>query len=585
MLVEFLCFAGGLFLILIPGIWLAGALSLGRDRIERWTYGSCLGLALATYLASAISYFNLRWFYAIWTAAALACLAARWFSPAKYRQGLKSKWIVVILVLVAAVRFGNALPQPLPEGPFDPTFHLILAGKIQQTQHAIHDWRPFDSVALNYPTGSHTLLVVVSAITALPLHAVFKDLIPLLGVLSTAQIYLFARRAAGDESVALWSAGAYGLWAWFGSNDYFRWGGLPNEMGMLFFIAMLTLWLDDIRASIRVPTMGVIFAALILVHHHCMLVSGILLAVFAVVPMSQFNAASSRGILIRAMAIAALLDAFFLIPYALKITTLNSTIVLSNSEPRMGILQIASGIGLVNGPLAIIGMVLWAKGRGPRFHPVVFWAAGMLAGMFLVTECFIPLLMKALKGPSAIAFTPSRFLTDLNYFLPLLAAISVALIQARLRIKTPWVLALMCCAALADFRQWKDLIQPHDSFAPPGFVAASRWIHDHTSPSTVVLNRDNWTTYLTWRRTTFAPLPDSEPTPDHAGLMRHLAAIMSGEVPPDSPGMTIVQILPADTRSSQAVLWSDSAYKIVQVWPGRKPEIRNQNDESNPKPE
>ncbi len=187
MAVEFLCFAGGSLLILIPGIWLAGALSLGRDRVERWTYGSCIGLALAAYLAFVISYFDLRWFYPIWAAAALACLAARWFSQAKYRQSPKSKWIVVILLLVAAARFGIALPQPLPEGPYDPTVHLILAGKIQQTQHAIHDYLPFDSVALNYPTGSHTLLVVLSAITRLPLHTVFKDLIPLLGVLSTAR--------------------------------------------------------------------------------------------------------------------------------------------------------------------------------------------------------------------------------------------------------------------------------------------------------------------------------------------------------------------------------------------------------------
>ncbi|MGD0541210.1 MAG: hypothetical protein ABSB33_06825 [Tepidisphaeraceae bacterium] len=570
MLVELLCFVGGSLLILVPGIWLAGALSLGRDRVERWTYGSCIGLALAAYLASAISYFDLRWFYPVWAAAALACLAARWFSQAKYRQSLKSKWIVVILLLVAAARFGIALPQPLPEGPYDPTVHLILAGKIQQTQHAIHDYLPFDSVALNYPTGSHTLLVVLSAITRLPLHAVFKDLIPLLGVLSTAQVYLFARRAAGDESVALWSAGAYGLWAWLGSNDYFRWGGLPNEMGMLFLMTMLTLWLDDVRASVRIPTMGVVFAALILVHHHSMLVAGILLAAFMVMPLSRLNAASSRRILVWAVALALLLDGFFLIPYAMRITTLHSTTVLYDSEPPLTLGKIVLGIGLVNAPLAVAGIVLWVRGRAPRIHPVVFWAAGVLASLFLVTEHFVPLLMSLLKRPSAIAFAPSRFLTDLNYFLPLMAGISVAFIQARLRMRTPLVLALMCCAALADYRQWKGLIRPDDSYAPAGFVEACRWIHDHTSPSTVVLNRDNWTTYLAWRRATFTPLSGSDPIPDHAAMMRHLAAIMSGQTPPDSPDMTIVKILPIDTPSTQAVLWSDSGYKIIQVWPARK---------------
>ncbi len=570
MAVEFLCFIGGSLLILVPGIWLAGALSLGKDRVETYTCGSCLGLALAVYVASVSSFFDLRWFYPIWAVTALVCLAVRWFSPPKYDQGRKNKWIILILFLVAAARFSIALPKPLPEGPYDPTFHLILAGKIQQTQHAIHDWQPFDSVALNYPTGSHTLLVVLSTLTGLPLHTVFKDLIPLLGVLSTAQIYLFARRAIADQSAPLWSAAAYGLWAWFGSNDYFRWGGLPNELGMLFFMTMLTLWLDDLRDRIRIPIIGLIFASLILVHHHSMLVSGILLTVLTIIPMSGSNPASSRKILIASIAIAALLDAFFLIPYALKINTLHSTTVLSSSESRLQILQIVMGIGLINGPLAIAGILLHAKSRVPRFHPVIFWAAGTLLFLFLATEYFIPLLMKLLKQPLAIAFTPSRFLTDLNYFLPLLAGGAVAFIQSRLQIKTPWILALMCGAALADFQQWKDLIHPNDSFAPPGFVKACQWIHTHTSPSTVVLNRDNWTTYLTWRRATFTPLPDSEPIADHAALIHHLAAIMSGEIPPDSPDMTIIKILPIDTPSTQTILWSDPTFKVIQIWPARK---------------
>jgi hypothetical protein len=570
MAVEFLCFALGSLIVLIPGIWLAGALSIGNDRVERWTYGSCLGLALGVYLASVISYFDLRWFYPIWAAFALGCLGARWFSHPTYRQRAKNTWIIVILLIVAVSRFGIALPQPLPEGPYDPTFHMILAGKIQQTQHAIHDWEPFEPVALNYPTGSHTLLVVLSAITRLPLDSLFKDLIPLLGVLSTALIYVFARRAMGDESAALWSAGGYGLWAWFGSNDYFRWGGLPNEMGMLFFIAMLALWLDDIRASVRIPMMGLIYAALILVHNHAMLVSGILLLAFLAVPMARFSSASSRRTLIMAVAIALLLDSFFVIPYALRIGTLHSTAVLHDSEPRMTVAQIVRGIGFVNAPLVVAGLALWIAGRTPRIHPLVFCSAGVLAGLFLLTEYFIPLLMRVLGRPPVIIFAPSRFLTDLNYFLPLLAAISVVYVQDRLRIGAPWVLALMCCAALADFRQWEGLIQPRDSFAPPGFIDACRWIHDHTSPSTVVLNRDNWTTYLAWRRATFAAMPDSEPIPDHAAALRHLEGIMSGEILPDAPDMTIVKILPIGTPSSQRVLWSDSTFKIVQVWPSRR---------------
>jgi hypothetical protein len=571
MVLEFLCFVGGSLLILIPGIWLAGALSLGKDTIERWTYGSCLGLALAVYLASIISHFNLLWFYPLWTGASLFCLVFRWRSPAKIRLELKDKWIIPILILVAAIRFGIALPQPLPEGQYDPTVHLILAGKIQQTQHAIHDWLPFESVALNYPTGSHTLLVVLSAMAGLPLYTVFKDLIPLLGIMSTAQIYLFARRAIADESAALWSAAAYALLAWFGSNDYFRWGGLPNEMGMLFFITILTLWLDDVRARVRIPLIGLIFAALMLVHHHSMLVSGTILAIAAVVPMSRFNKLSTRKILIGAIVAAFALDGFFLIPYAMKITTLGSTSILYDSEPALTPMKILVGIGLINAPLALIGIILWLTRRTPRMHPIVIWSICILSGVFLATEYGISLITKALHHPAAIAFAPSRFLTDLNYFLPLMTGIVIALAQNRLRIKTPWILALICCGATADYTQWKGLIRPDESYMPPtGFVEACRWIHDHTAPTTVVLNRDNWTTCLTWRRSTFTPLSGSDPIPDHAILIRHLSAIMSGEIPPDSHDMTIVKILPADVPATQPILWTHTGYKVVQIWPTKR---------------
>lgn len=569
MAVEFFCFVFGSLILLIPGIWLAGAFSIGKDRVERWTYGSCVGLALAVYLASVISHFDLRWFYPAWGLVAAACFGGR-IVRAKERTGQApppNGWILVILILVAVTRFGAALPQALPEGPFDPTFHLILAEKIRLAHHSISDWRPFESISLNYPTGSHVLLVVLAAGSRLPLETVFKDLIPLLGVLSTAQIYLLARRAARNESVALWSAAAYGLWAWFGSVDYYRWGGLPNELGMLFLLAMLTLWLDSGRIAARVLLMALMFAAVILVHNHVAVAGGLLLAALLVIPASRFNAASTRGVLAVATVAALALDAPFLVSYAMKITLLHSTTVLHNSEPPVKILEILRGIGFVNAPAALAGLVVWLAKRRPSFHPVVYCAIGTLAGAFLATEYFVPLLMKAFGQPPAIALAPSRFLTDLNYFLPLLAGTFLSFIQSSLKINRPWLLAAICAAGLADYRQWSRLFCPGDAIMPPGFVQACRWIRDHTPPSTVVLNRDNWTTYLAWRRATFTPLPDSEPVVDRAAVLNHLAEIMSGEIPPDSPDMKIVKIVPVGAPATQAVLWRDSTFKVIQIWP------------------
>ena len=74
----------------------------------------------------------------------------------------------------------------------------------------IYDWEPFENTSLNYPVGSHFLIAVLATLTQLPLHTVFKLLIPLLGILTTAQIYLFSLQVAKNKEVAIYSALAYG---------------------------------------------------------------------------------------------------------------------------------------------------------------------------------------------------------------------------------------------------------------------------------------------------------------------------------------------------------------------------------------
>ena len=86
-----------------------------------------------------------------------------------------------------------------------------------------------------------------------------------------------------------------------------RVGGMPNELGMLFFIAMFAVWMeiggrgnDEIRMTKdggnplpcpppeyrergservvrRVAAMGLLYAGVVLVHHHVMVVSALVL--------------------------------------------------------------------------------------------------------------------------------------------------------------------------------------------------------------------------------------------------------------------------------------------------------------------
>ena len=390
MAVEFICFIGGALLVLIPGVWLAGALPLGHNRLERWATGSSLGLAMAVYVASVLSHFDLRAFYPAWAIVALVCLIARIKSSNQIawgRVGSIQIWMGLVLLLVGVSRFAMALPRVLPAGPLDPTFQLILSKQIQITHHAISRW-PFANIPLNYPIGSNVLVVVLSGLSRLPLHTTFKDLIPLLGVLTTAQMYVFARRMTDNSLMALYSAAIYGLWAWFGSIDYFRWGGLPNELAMLLFITMLCVG-DSSRGSILV--MAICFAAAVLVHHHVMVVGSIIL--FLIILWQRIHRKPWRP-LASAMVVGLLIDAFFLLPYALHLANFRATGMVVAGEPLLPLLDLPSHFGYALVCFAAIGVVLCLARKIPC-PPVVGIASFALLVMFVIGEDIFPLVLRA----------------------------------------------------------------------------------------------------------------------------------------------------------------------------------------------
>ena len=49
-----------------------------------------------------------------------------------------------------------------------------------------------------------------------------------------------ARICIAGASYGGYSALAYGMWAVYGSIDYYRWGGLPNAIAMAFGFAAAT---------------------------------------------------------------------------------------------------------------------------------------------------------------------------------------------------------------------------------------------------------------------------------------------------------------------------------------------------------
>jgi hypothetical protein len=558
--VEILCFVGGALVLLIPGIWLAGALALGNNTLERWTNGSSLGLAMAVYLSSLISHLDLRAFYPAWAIVALVCLISRLRSrPPKSSTDVSAQiWMVLILLLVAVSRFAMAAPLVLPPGTLDPTFHLILAKQIQITHHAIDRW-PFANIALNYPTGGNILVVVMSGLSHLPLHTTFKNLIPLLGVLTTAQIYVFAGKMTGQALPAVYSAAIYGLWAWYGSIDYFRWGGLPNELAMLLFITVLSLDGPSRRNWIA---MVLCFASMVLVHHHVMVVGSIILALIILwqishrKPWRSFAAAMIAGFII---------DAFFLVPYALHLANFRSTGMVVAGEPLLPLGDLPAGFGYALIIIAAIGIILSLARKIPC-HPVVAIASLALVATFVIGEDIVPLGLRAMHKTAFTFFTPSRFLADLNYFLPIFAAGAIFFVQQQIRIPQWIAIIFILVASLADVQHWIEFFSLPDLPAP--IIDACDWIQHNTPPDTLVDNTGAWMTYLCWREPAHIALPVSEPTADYHPASERIPLIIAGKIPPDSPGQIIVKIGDAANPKGLPILWRDAAGAAVfREWP------------------
>src|SRR5208283_28627 len=135
--------------------------------------------------------------------------------------------LALILPAVVILQTDAIMHQLVPLG-WDPSFHLLLAKKIALSDHLIRDWLPFEDAALNYPIGSHLLIALFARFSGVPLPRVFQYLMVTFSGVSALAVYALAAEYFGAELVGLYAAIAYSLWAFTGSTDYFRWGGLPN---------------------------------------------------------------------------------------------------------------------------------------------------------------------------------------------------------------------------------------------------------------------------------------------------------------------------------------------------------------------
>jgi hypothetical protein len=568
-MLDIAALVAGLALLSIPGIFIWRAVFPEHDLADLLTWGATAGLALAVLVAFYVSLVRLSLFWPLWMGVlAVSLLLARVRSsrrqpPAPDRTWY---WLALLLAIVAVSRFLPTFFQAIPPG-FDPSLHLLLAKKMLLADKLIYDLTPFESISLNYPLGSHLLVVVLSRLTSISLHRVYQLLIPALGVITTAQVYGLARRVFRSSEIALYAALAYGMWAFLGSIGYYAWGGLPNELGMVFLIAAIAILAEstcDLRCAAAI---AVFLAAVFLTHHQVTLVAAITMGVAAGhLLLSPAGADPGQRAKLRALVMGGVgsvgLASAFLLPEVVKLRQIGETDALRFQSAHSFLLLIA-GMGVIFLAFASCGVVLACRRDTERRTGMLLAMSVALFAAYLLCGPIYQTYSLHRWGEERTALEPSRFLTDLVYLLSVFAGYAMYRLAKRYRVAPGTAFALGLLLSLTNIPMWRDnFVADRD----PDRWLAYTWIQQHTPPDAVVLTSDQWAPYATWRQTLLTPVTASDVRAGENNARRAAAALSAGH--PPAVGTAIAVIAPGGKWNRGSVIWkSPSGWTVVQQWP------------------
>lgn len=498
-LAPFLSPAGRLFV--------GGASSCAALIVLAWVESKFLGLALATpYVWLALLLVSL------WVGRGLKtarnCLAA--VRTSREAQGLAA--------LVGTSFVVRLIPLPwsfLPPG-YDPTNHLLLAKLIQVKGRIPSDWLPFEPLAVNYPTGLHNVLAWLATISTLDLTVLWRGLFPVFGTLLVVGVYGFARRLSTTHTSALWAGFAYSLLVYMGSLHYYGWGGLVNLTGLCLAVAVLLVALEasperGTKAAIGLGAL--LWSATCLTHHHVMLSGCIMLLTVAAAAWWAHRAEGLHLRLLAALALAALMSAFHLVPYGWKVLRIGETASLTWLEAFYGPTLIVQSMGVIFPVAGLYGLTLLVRQRASYPHLVALMAfLGfflMFVGIEYVYQGVHYLLTERRTGP----LVPSRFLTNSVVFLAIPVGMALERIHAALRQRSRRVAILVLLGLSAQ--PIYHVAQLCRLRTPAHEVRALVYLRDHTPADAFVVNDLHehalWVNFFCWRETTLTPLSGSEP--------------------------------------------------------------------------
>ncbi len=547
------------------------------------------GLSWSVFLVFWAAHFEITWFYLLWGGSLMAGLpgfslrystrkllppVARWFRK-------EGNWLPILLLGVFLAHGLSLLNWLVPAG-FDPSFHLLLARKASELGHWFHDWQPYNPALLNYPLGFHFYLVILQQMTHRPLHELFLALYPINAVLNTWLVYWVGRHLFRSHAVGMWSGFAFAFLAMYGSVSYPLWGGVVNWMGVNLLLGSLVILAACKRKPFRILGVALSYCAIFAIHHHVLLtttlVYGAIFLSFLCAPAKHRTRAWE---LLQAGFLALCIIGWKLIPYALRIRRLAATGVLRFYEPYFTPTRLLSSLGWGFSLFVVIGVVSYAGtvlGRRnmptdkPSDNEIIHddhWILFTIPVLIMVIMFFLGSYgyrwyMLWQTGKEAVAFTPSRFLTDAVPLLAPLAGLGFVKLesfaQRCIHSRFGVVTLLVSIGLLGNASEWRKLwtaktISQDD-------YRAFQFIERHSPREAIVLTRHRWGPYLSGRRCMATPLPISEELRGEPRYRKEVTQFLKAGGPlagQHFPVPLLVIAYPGELALPASLLWQDTS--------------------------
>lgn len=504
MLNDLLLCTGAAAFVLLPGVILVRTI----DTRAGWPYAFVIGSALSLSGAVVCGYYLLLGslpFGAFLAAEYLILLAVLWWRR-KQPKNPREQGSYYLLIVLGLVFISRSIPlffSDLPPG-IDPSFHTIIARKILITGTIPVDWRPFETIRLNYPVGSHLLVAELAHWTGVPVHVAFKCLFPIVACLSGAAVYLVALQFFRDRTTALLSCAAYSFLAVWGSLDYYAWGGLPNALVMCVLVAAIAALFQQ-----RPWLIGPLLAAIVTIHHHGALCAFVIFGGYAL--FDHFFVRGTHRALRTIIISFAIAGALALVPAGRNLVSgadIGNTPALKIYEPLLPLWTGVANLGVPLVILAAIGLTLLLRRRVDETAIfLLFWVAALLS-FFVSLEYLYRFVVYLVSREFYSAFAPARFLTNLAYPLAILAGIALARLATALR---TGLLARVASLVIALIALASAFFPLRAQCKPIDFDRQTyEWVAAHAETDALIVSGSPWAGYFTYCETAFTPIPASE---------------------------------------------------------------------------